>query len=174
MKKLLPFLLLLALANCSLLKKEPTFLFVQSAKTATYDGKVLKLNNFTKNVVLFSNRPQRITAEMSNADFAKMWNNNKQKNSFKKDPPNSAISYIDEKGNLKSAIVENSDLKVTKNSLHYNVKVLSGKLSKNMKDVTLFIDNESCHTMESGITVVLYCGGRPSIISGPSNNIFNP
>ncbi len=143
MKKLSSFFLLLALANCSLFKNGPTFLFVQNAKTASYDGKVLKLNNVTKNVVLFSNRPQRITAKMSNDNFVKMWNNNKQKNSFKKDPPNSAISYIDEKGNLKSAIVENSDLKIVKNSIRYNVKVLSGKLSKNMKDVTLFIDDQA-------------------------------
>ncbi len=159
MKKLLPILLVLTLANCSLLKKEPSFLFVQSGKTATFDGKVLKINDIQKRITYFSDRPDRISGTMSNADFAKTWSSKKQKDSFKKDPPNSAVSYIDEKGNLGAAIVENSDLRMSKNSASYDVKILHGKLSKNMKDVTLFIDNVCIPDCRS-IATLGYCTQR--------------
>ncbi len=146
MKKFLIIILILTLTNCSFFKKKTSYLFIQSSESATYNGKVLHLNKISKNITFFSDRPRRITGNISNADFVKIWNNTKQKNSFKKDPPNSAIYFLDEKKNLKSAIVENSDLTFHKNSASYEVKILSGKLSRNMRQVVIFIDNTELST----------------------------
>jgi hypothetical protein len=141
MKKFLPLIFFILLANCSALKKSPSFLFVQSAKQASFDGKTLKLSETSPHTVYFSDRPYRIVGSFDNAKFLQEWNNKKDKDSFAKDAPNAWISYYDENGKAGSAVIEISDLKLTKNSVSYKVKILEGKLPKEMKKVSLVIDN---------------------------------
>lgn len=114
-------------------------LFVQKGKTAIFDGKILKINQAAKYTVYFSDRPQRNAGHISNADFVKLWNSKKQKNSFAKDSPNAVLSYYDN-GVAKVAIIELSNLKVMKGSISYEVKLLKGKIAPNLQEVALFID----------------------------------
>lgn len=145
MKKIFSLLIILLLTNCAAPSKQKVeLLFVQSGKNADFNGKILKINNITSNTIYFSNRPQRIVGHIPNADFLKAWNSKKQKDSFKKDSPNAAISYYGKDGKPDVAIVELSDFKVEKNSISYEVKILSGKLPKESREVTLFIDNFEC------------------------------
>ncbi len=142
MKKILSFLIIFSLVNCSVIfKRKPELLFVQSAKSAIYDGKVLRLESVSKNTIYFSDRPYRTVGHIKNADFLKDWNNQKQQDSFKKDPPNAAISYYDKDGKVDVAIVELSNFKVEKNYASYDVKILQGKLLGDMREVTAFIDD---------------------------------
>ena len=137
MRKILPLLLVIILSNCSFFKKTDQFLFVQKAKSGNYDGKVLTLKNPAQNTVLFSNRPQRIVRTIDNLEFLRIWKDGR--NSFKKDHPNSAISYVESNGKISLAIVENYDFKISKNYLSYKVKILSGTLPKNLKDITILL-----------------------------------
>ena len=158
MKKILLVLTILVLSNCST-NKEQEFLFVQSGKSATYDGKVLKINNAMNKTILFSDRPKRVTGDVSNKDFATLWND-REKNSFKKDPPNVAISFYDKDGNSNITIVESSNIKVTKDSISYDAKVLEGELPDNMTEVSLFIDGAVmqplCRTVVTSCKKVKY------------------
>jgi hypothetical protein len=77
--------------------KTADFLFVQTAKGMTFDkstGK-LTLDGVSPVTVAFSDRPERIAANMKTADFAPFWN--KGKNSFLSDPPNADISLLEGK-----------------------------------------------------------------------------
>lgn len=141
MKKLFTLLLLISLANCSHFKTNPELLFAQSGKTAIYDGKVLKINDAAKHTIYFSDRPYRLAGHIKNSDLLKIWSDSKQKNSFKKDNPNAAISYYDENGKPGVAIIELSNLKTGKNSISYDVKIIKGSLLKHMREVSLFIDS---------------------------------
>lgn len=141
MKKIFPIIILILLANCSgIFKSKPEYLYVQTAKTGSFDGKDLKLYGTSKNTIMFSDRPYRIAGHIKNQDFVKMWNSPKQQDSFRKDPPNAAISYYDKDGKPDIAIIEISNLKTGKNSLNYQAKILEGKLPKQTSEVTLFID----------------------------------
>ncbi len=141
MKKILSLLFLFSLINCGgIFKKDPQLLFIQSGKTASFDGKVLRINQPSPHTLFFSDRPYRSVGHISNETFSKIWYNKKQQNSFKKDSPNSAISYYDKNGRPYVVIIETSNLKVAKNSISYDVKILQGKLKKEMKEVSLFID----------------------------------
>ena len=144
MKKLISFFILLVLTNCSLFHKhKPEFLFLQKAKTVTYDGKILKLSDAFPSTIYFSNRPYRIVGHVRNHDFIRLWNETR-KDSFKKVVPNGAISYVDKKGNPDVAVVELLEIKVEKKSILYHIKLLNGNLPDSASDAILFIDSTSC------------------------------
>jgi len=143
MKKIFSLLILLSLANCSgILKHKSYLLLVQESKNATFDGKVLQLNNVAKSTIYFSSKPERIAGHVSNVTLAKYWNSKKHHKSFKKD---ATISYYDNKGKADIATLELSNYKVKTNSVSYEAKVVKGKLPKNVDNVTLIIDKAKCH-----------------------------
>lgn len=142
MKKISSLLILALLASCSgMFKQEPKFLFIQKAKAATFDGKILQLHNTAKNTIYFANRPNQLAGHISNSDFLKSWNST---NKASLSGPNTAISYYDKNGKIDVVMVEISNPKVTNNSVSYNVKILKGKLPKISNEVTLFVDGVSC------------------------------
>ena len=143
MKKLFTILALVFLANCSgIFKSKPEFLFVQTAKNASFDGKTLRLDNISKNLINFSDRPFRIARHTTTQRYAEIWNNGRD--SFRKDPPNATISYHNSNGTPSVAVVEISDLKIKGNSAFYDIKILEGKLNNKFNEVALFIDGSSC------------------------------
>ena len=75
--------------------KQADFLFVQTAKGMTFDkstGK-LTLEGISPITIMFSDRPERIAANMRTAAFAPFWSNGKD--SFLSDPPNADISILE-------------------------------------------------------------------------------
>src|ERR1700730_5269585 len=72
--------------------KQADFLFVQTAKGMKFDkaASKLTLNGVSPITVMFSDRPERIAANMRTAAFVPFWS--KGKDSFLSDPPNADIS----------------------------------------------------------------------------------
>ena len=75
--------------------KQADFLFVQTAKGMTFDkpASKLTLNGVSPVTVMFSDRPERIAANMRTAAFVPFWS--KGKDSFLSDPPNADISILE-------------------------------------------------------------------------------
>ena len=75
-------------------KKQIDLLFVQTAHRATLTIKhgvgTLKLHQVGPVTIFFSDRPDRVTGRMTNAEFVRDWTKG-GKSSFKNDPPNAAI-----------------------------------------------------------------------------------
>jgi hypothetical protein len=87
--------------------------------------------------VMFSDRPERIAANMKTAAFVPFWS--KGKDSFLSDPPNADISIL-EGNQLRQIVAVLQDPVLQGDSLTYTVKVLEGDLPAKAADVSVFID----------------------------------
>jgi hypothetical protein len=115
--------------------KQADFLFVQTAKGMTFDK--LTLDGVGPVTVMFSDRPERIAANMRTAAFTPFWS--KGKDSFLSDPPNADISIV-EGDKLRQFVVVLQDPVLQGDSLTYTVKVLQGDIPAKGDDVSVFID----------------------------------
>jgi len=120
-------------------EKTADFLFVQSAKTMSFDPATSKLTleNVSPVTVFFTDRPERIAGNMKTSAFLPFWSEGKD--SFKSDPPNADISIIDGK-TLKQTVVELQDPVLDGDNLTYTVKVLKGDMPAEGTEVAVFID----------------------------------
>jgi hypothetical protein len=115
------------------------FLFVQTAKGMTFDkstGK-LTLDGVGPVTVMFSDRPERLAANMRTAAFAPFWS--KGKDSFLSDPPNADVSIL-EGDKLRQMVVVLQAPALKSDALTYTVKVLEGDVPAKGADVSVFID----------------------------------
>ncbi|MEX0999551.1 MAG: hypothetical protein WD000_06295 [Thermodesulfobacteriota bacterium] len=119
----------------------PKFLYTMSAKSGTYENGRLTLNDVPL-VVYFSDRPARISGQLSIQVFEQGWRQGPD--SFKADPPNATLSILSEDGN-KNIVVELSepDVKVKEGKISFKVRVLDGELPKSFESSTLFVDYAS-------------------------------
>jgi len=145
MKKILSVCLMLMLVASPVLagdvissKENPTYLYVLSAKSGSFDGETLTLNDVPL-VIYFSDRPNRIAGDMNLESFVEAWS--KGSDSFKADPPNATLSILDESGN-KDVVVELSDLQLSGDSFTFKVRILEGNIPKSFGPSSLFIDEE--------------------------------
>jgi hypothetical protein len=119
--------------------KQADFLFVQTAKGMTFDKSTSKLtlNGVSPVTVMFSDRPERIAANMRTAAFVPFWS--KGKDSFLSDPPNADISIL-EGDRLRQIVAVLQDPALQDDNLTYTVKVVQGDMPATGSDVSVFID----------------------------------
>ncbi len=115
------------------------FLFVQTAVRASFDsasGK-LTLHDVSPVTLAFTDRPDRIAANMRTADFIPFWSQGRD--SFLKDPPNADLSIL-EGNQLRQVVVVLRDPVLDGANLSYTVQVLEGTMPASGNDVSVFID----------------------------------
>jgi hypothetical protein len=119
--------------------KQADFLFVQTAKRMTFDKSASKLTleGVSPITVMFSDRPERIAANMKTAAFVPFWS--KGKDSFLSDPPNADISIL-EGDRLRQIVAVLQDPVLQGDNLTYTVKVVQGDTPATGSDVSVFID----------------------------------
>ena len=115
-----------------------SWLFIQTAHGAIFDGKTLTLINVDPAMVMFSDRPTRIAESIPLDAFLKAWDS-KKSGGFETDPPNAGITFIAD-GNLSTASVELNQPHLTGTTLTYQVRVLKGKVPSNLGTSSLFVD----------------------------------
>jgi hypothetical protein len=120
--------------------KQADFLFVQTAKGMTFDNSTgkLTLDGVSPITLAFSDRPERIAANMRTAAFVPFWS--KGKDSFLSDPPNADISILEGDQLRQIVAVLQHDPVRQGDSLTYSVKVLEGEMPATGADVSVFID----------------------------------
>ena len=120
----------------------PKFLYTMSAKSGTFENGTLTLNDVPL-VIYFSDRPARISGQLSIQVFEQGWRTGTD--SFKADPPNATLSILAEGGD-KNIVVELSDpsVMVKEGKISFKVKVLDGELPTTFNHSTLFIDGGVC------------------------------
>ena len=119
--------------------KQADFLFVQTAKSMTFDKSTnkLTLDGISSTTLFFSDRPERIAGNMKTSGFVPFWSTGKD--SFLKDPPNADVSIL-EGDKLRQVVVVLQAPEVKSDSLTYTVKVLQGEMPAKGADVSVFID----------------------------------
>src|SRR5262249_9230565 len=75
--------------------KKADFLFVQTAKSMSFDqaSQKLTLEGVSPITVMFTDRPERIASHMLTTAFVPFWS--KGKGSFLSDPPNADVSILE-------------------------------------------------------------------------------
>ncbi|GJM14873.1 MAG: hypothetical protein DHS20C13_02000 [Thermodesulfobacteriota bacterium] len=116
----------------------PKFLYTMSAKSGTYADGRLTLNDVPL-VVYFTDRPARISGQLSIEVFAQGWNQGPD--SFKADPPNATLSILAKDGNQNIVVqLSEPNVKVKGGSISFKVRVLDGELPETFGHSSLFID----------------------------------
>ena len=118
--------------------KAPEVQFVQVAKNVTFKDGVLTLGDASPMTTFFSDRPQRLTGQLRNDLFAKLWNEGK--NGFKDDPPNAALTVFNPVGKPNQAIVVLTNPRLDGKNIHFDVRTLKGEIPAQGGESTLFID----------------------------------
>jgi hypothetical protein len=119
--------------------KQADFLFVQTAKSMTFDKSTNKLNldSVSSTTLFFTDRPERIAGNMRTTAFVPFWSTGKD--SFLSDPPNADISILE--GDKLRQVVAVLQAPVLKgDTLTYTLKVLQGEMPAKGADVSVFID----------------------------------
>jgi hypothetical protein len=119
--------------------KQADFLFVQTAKSVSFDKATnkLTLDGVSSTTLFFSDRPERIAGNMKTAAFIPFWSTGKD--SFLKDPPNADVSIL-EGDKLRQVVVVLQTPELKGDNLTYTVKVLQGEMPAKGADVSVFID----------------------------------
>src|SRR5438552_5453034 len=119
--------------------KQADFLFVQTAKGMSFDKSTSKLTleGVSPITVMFSDRPERIAANMKTAAFVPFWS--KGKDSFLSDPPNADISLL-ESDQLRQIVAVLQDPVLQGDNLTYTIKVLQGEMPAKGAEVSVFIN----------------------------------
>jgi hypothetical protein len=118
--------------------KEASWLFIQTAQNARFDGKTLTLTNVSPSVVMFTDRPARAAEAIPTATFLTSWDKGGA-NSFQSKPPNAGLTMLVD-GKLQTATVELSQPRLEGTTLTYAVRVLKGTLPPSGSTSSLFID----------------------------------
>jgi len=141
MKSIFVLVLLVAILISSAVAEEETcdMLFVQDAKTMSFDGSRLTLKDANPNIIFFCDRPVRTAGHMDRNAFMKLVTEGE--NSFADNPPNAAVSIIDAKGEVTEVVVTLSKRPlVSGNDMVFPIKVLEGELPNAGETVIMFID----------------------------------
>jgi hypothetical protein len=118
--------------------KAPEVQFVQVAKNVTFKDGVLTLGDASPMTTFFSDRPERLTGQVRNDLFAKLWNEGK--NGFKNDPPNAALTVFNPEGKPQQAIVVLTNPRMDGKNIVFNARSLKGEIPAQGGESTLFID----------------------------------
>lgn len=129
-----------ALAQAPKEAKEADFLFVQNAKSMTFDkarGK-LTLKGISPVTIFFADRPERVAGNMPTRVFVPFWSEGKD--SFSKDAPNANLSILEKDKMTADIVVVLRNPVLKSEDLSYDVKVLEGDMPAKGGPVSLFID----------------------------------
>jgi hypothetical protein len=118
--------------------KSPQVQFVKTATAVSFKDGVLTRKDASAMTVFFSDRPERLTGQVRNDLFAKLWNEGK--NSFKSDPPNAALSIFDPQGQPAQVVVALNNPRLEGKNIQYDARVLRGTIPPTGAESTLFID----------------------------------
>jgi len=117
--------------------KEIEALFVQSAHGMTYQDGTLTLKGIAPTIILFSDRPDRVTGHIPSEEFFDSWGEGDD--SFADDPPNAVLSIFTE-DEIHDVVVVLSDPALDADQMSYSVDILDGEMPASGGASSLFID----------------------------------
>jgi hypothetical protein len=122
--------------------KEVSWLFIQTAQSAQFDGKTLTLKNISPSVVMFTDRPARAAEAIPTVTFLTYWGKGGTQ-SFQSKPPNAGLTSVVD-GKLQTATVELTKPHLDGTTLTYQVRVLEGTVPTSGGASSVFIDSCPC------------------------------
>jgi hypothetical protein len=114
-------------------------LIVLNAGGAKLDGQVLTLDHVAPNAVVFADRPVRAAGHALTQHVLEEWATGD--GTFASDPPNATVSVLGKNGDdVRDAVVELKNPRMTGDQLTFDVRVLEGGLTGGDGPAAVFID----------------------------------
>lgn len=119
--------------------EDASWLFIQTAGSAKFDGSILVLENVSPVTTMFSDRPVRVAETIPTESFVAGWAANGP-DSFESDPPNAALTIIVD-GALRTTTVILSEPQLEGATLTFKAQPLEGELPAMGAQTSIFFDD---------------------------------
>ena len=110
----------------------------------------------TGEIFAFTDRPNREYKYISGDEFASYWNDYDDENSFKLDPPNAVLTWVDEDG-VEEVEVVITDADFDGTNIIYTIENTTITANQTFDDVSLFIDgngsSNNVYLASNGVTI---------------------
>ena len=123
------------LDNSNTLEKE--WLYTHTALEATATSSTTIVMPFTEDIFAFTDRPNREHKYISGDEFASYWNDYDDENSFKLDPPNAVLTWVDADGVSEVEVVI-TDANFDGNNVIYTIENTTITANQSFEDVSLY------------------------------------
>ena len=145
--------------NSSDLQKE--WLYTHTSLDATATNSTTIVIPLTGDIFAFTDRPNREYKYISGDEFASYWNDYDDENSFKLDPPNAVLTWVDEDG-VEEVEVVITDAHFDGANIIYTIENTTITANQSFEDVSLFVDgngsSNNVYLASNGITVKASAG----------------
>jgi surface protein len=156
--------------NSNTLEKE--WLYTHTALEATATSSTTIVIPFTADIFAFTDRPNREYKYISGDEFASYWNDYDDENSFKLDPPNAVLTWVDADGVSEvEVVITDADFDGT--NVIYTIENTTITANQSFQEVSLFVDGNgstnNVYLSSNGITIKASAGaaaGDTGQISG--------
>tara|TARA_R110002074_G_scaffold26272_1_gene77379 strand:+ start:15 stop:1409 length:1395 start_codon:yes stop_codon:yes gene_type:complete len=147
--------------NSNDLQKE--WLYTHTAIEATATSSTTLVIPFTEDIFAFTDRPNREFKYISGDEFASYWNDYDDENSFKLDPPNAVLTWLDADGGEEVEVVI-TDANFDGNNVIYTIENTTITANQSFEDVSLFVDangsTNAVYLASNGVTVKASSGAE--------------
>ena len=156
--------------NSNTLEKE--WLYTHTALEATATSSTTIVIPFTEDIFAFTDRPNREHKYISGDEFASYWNDYDDENSFKLDPPNAVLTWVDTNGvDEVEVVITDADFDGT--NVIYTIENTTITANQSFEDVSLFVDgnggSNNVYLASNGITIKASAGaevGSEGVLNG--------
>jgi len=139
--------------NSNDLQKE--WLYTHTAIEATATSSTTLVIPFTEDIFAFTDRPNREFKYISGDEFASYWNDYDDENSFKLDPPNAVLTWLDADGGEEVEVVI-TDANFDGTNVIYTIENTTITANQSFEDVSLFVDaNGSSNAVYVGLNNIV-------------------
>ena len=114
-------------------------MYTHTALEATATSSTTIVMPFTEDIFAFTDRPNREHKYISGDEFASYWNDYDDENSFKLDPPNAVLTWVDADGVSEVEVVI-TDANFDGNNVIYTIENTSITANQSFEEVSLFVD----------------------------------
>ena len=147
--------------NSNDLQKE--WLYTHTALEATATSSTTIVIPFTEDIFAFTDRPNREHKYISGDEFASYWNDYDDENSFKLDPPNAVLTWVDGDA-VEEVEVVITDANFDGTNVIYTIENTTITANQSFEDVSLFVDgngsNNAVYLASNGVTIKASAGAQ--------------
>ena len=156
-------------------KDKISWLFVQTAETAEVTSEDTLVMPVTRKIFAFTDRPNRLHDYVNGHEFALNWS---EGGTFKADPPNAVLTWVDADKKVHEAevILTGAEVRMQGRAIAYELEVEGDKSLAlgPISRVSLFIDSmNSCHGCPPICLPGLPCCERPKVPAHPEDGEYS-
>jgi hypothetical protein len=131
--------------------KPAEWLFVHTAQTAEMTSATTLIMPVTRDIFAFTDRPNRMHGYMNAHEFVSLWDEG-EGDTFKADPPNAVLTWVDGDGEIKEAelLIISAETITHGRGISYEVKLEAGETPVGKIGFASFFVDSNAMMMDGG------------------------